>query len=91
VVHTQRFRCPPIPEAVAHILFGVIDDGGGVMFLNGKFIPVPPRWPLLEVLEALATVETLSGLPDEHTREARLDALRLAAAAIDREIKQIAG
>jgi len=91
VVHTQRIRCPPIPQAVAHILFGVIDDGGGVIFVNGKFIPVPPRWPLLEVLDALATLETLADRPGERTREARLLALRQAAGAIDREIQNISG
>lgn len=42
---------------------GVTVDGGGLMWTPGRgFVKVPPRSPLLLVLEMLADVETLQGI-----------------------------
>jgi hypothetical protein len=53
-VATKQVKCPHIPELVAQILVGVVQDGGGWVIIGGKLYKVPPRGPLVEVLEALA-------------------------------------
>jgi hypothetical protein len=74
-----RVRCarffppPPRPsqidtsrkdEIVALILFGVIQDAGGVAIVGGKAVPIPPRGPVREILSALppALAEQLAPL-----------------------------
>lgn len=54
VVKTKRIVRPHIPEIVAEIIAGVVQDGGGWIIINGNFIRVPPRGPVFEALEALA-------------------------------------
>ncbi len=72
---------PPINHrmwaAVAQILFGVTQDGGGVVIVGGKPIPIDPWGPLrrmptekLDALIALATSEIAAQLSDN---EARVD------------------
>jgi BNR/Asp-box repeat len=53
-VATKKITCPHIPELVAQILVGVVQDGGGWVIIGGKLHKVPPRGPLVQVLEALA-------------------------------------
>jgi len=43
-----------MPELVAQILVGVTQDGGGLVIIGGKLHKVPPRGPIVAVLEALA-------------------------------------
>jgi hypothetical protein len=40
-------------EIVALILYGVINDAGGLVLINGQLKPVPPRGPVTEILAAL--------------------------------------
>jgi hypothetical protein len=53
-VATKKVTCPHIPELVAQILVGVVQDGGGWVIIGGKLYKVPPRGPLVELLENLA-------------------------------------
>jgi len=46
------------PELVSEILFGVTQDGGGVIIVGGKVVRVPPRSPEFEALERLADLGT---------------------------------
>jgi hypothetical protein len=66
-LHVQPCANQPLPpmntpidiarreELVAAILFGVIQDGGGVAIVDGTIIRLPPRGPLPETLAALPT------------------------------------
>jgi hypothetical protein len=66
-LETERYDPPPILQGVsAEVLLGVIQDGGGLIFVNGHFRPVPPRGPeqdLLQALSALDTAGKISGPP----------------------------
>jgi len=55
VVRTKKTSGPRIAEIVATIIAGVVQDGGGWIMINGKLIRVPPRGPVFEALQALAT------------------------------------
>ena len=65
---------------------GVTRDGGGFIWVPGRgLVPIPPRSPLLEILELLAEYETLEGLsrgPDTHA---------LALNRLERAREQLAG
>ena len=52
-VATKHVTCRHIPELVAQILVGVTQDGGGWVIIGGKLHKIPPRGPLVELLEAL--------------------------------------
>ena len=46
------------PEIGPGITFGGVDvGGGGGIFINGKFKPIPPHSPLYAILEQVAEVE----------------------------------
>jgi murein tripeptide amidase MpaA len=49
---TPALLPPRLPDLVAQILFGVINDAGGVIIVGGKPIPVPPWDPWMR--DALA-------------------------------------
>lgn len=51
-------------EGLIAQLFGGVDvGGGGWVFIGGKFIKIPPRGPIWELLEVLVAIEATSGLP----------------------------
>ena len=51
----QRPRAPrPIWELVGELFGGVAVDGGGGIFIGGKFHPIPPRGPESVILQQLA-------------------------------------
>jgi hypothetical protein len=49
--HNPRFR---EPELVGQVFGGVAQDGGGVVFIGGKFHKVPPRGPVTALVEEVA-------------------------------------
>ncbi len=89
VVETQKLHCPRIPELVGEILGGIAQDGGGWIIVGGKVIKVPPRSPLLEILNTLAAVEVVSEEPAEHNRELRMAALRSTISLLEKQISDI--
>jgi M6 family metalloprotease-like protein len=54
----ERPRLPliDIPIAVANVLFGVTNDGGGLVIIGGKVIKIPPRSPLTKILNSIKGV-----------------------------------
>jgi hypothetical protein len=55
LVGTYKPKPPPrTPEIVGEILFGVSEGGGGLILVGGKVVRIPPRSPLLRVLDAIA-------------------------------------
>jgi hypothetical protein len=43
-----------LPELAEQILFGVIEDGGGLVFVGGRLHRIPPRGPARDAIEAIA-------------------------------------
>jgi hypothetical protein len=83
IVRTKRITSPHIPELVGDILFGVTQDGGGLIIVGGKVIPVPPREPLVKALEALADLNEASKDDAAAKQKEAAAALRAAANAIE--------
>lgn len=89
VVQTKHATHPNIPGEVGKILFGVTQDGGGLILVGGKIIRVPPRSPIIEMLEALITSEAADALDTEQRRTIKLLSLKAARQALDKEIEVI--
>lgn len=63
-------RVRSVPQVGPGILFGgVAADGGGWVFIGGKFVPIPPRSPLIQVLEQIAVYESSSATQATQVRE----------------------
>jgi hypothetical protein len=71
----------------AELVAGVADDGGGWVIVNGKIIRIPPRSPLLALLEPIVVLQAstaMTGLGDRRAaRRAALDAMRAALQTTD--------
>jgi hypothetical protein len=89
VVQTKRIDFAHIPELVAQILIGIVEDGGGLIIVGGKIVRIPPRGPIVEVLGGLSTFEAAADLPREQRREIQLTALRAARNSIDKQIAEV--
>ena len=92
VVHTKKITCAHIPEIVAQVFGGISVDGGGFIIINGKIVRVPPRSPLLKVLDVVIAIEGLAEISEEEegpTRELRIAALRSAVKLLEGEIEQL--
>jgi hypothetical protein len=53
IVAQRRYVAGPV-----QIFGGVAVDGGGWIFVNGKFVPIPPRSPVLALVETIASFVT---------------------------------
>ena len=52
---------------------GVAVDGGGFIIVGGKIIKVPPRGPILEILEVLTELESISSTDNELAKTLQLE------------------
>ncbi len=91
VVNTKKVSCRHLPELVAEVFGGVASDGGGFIIVGGKIIKVPPRSPLIRVLNILVAMEALFDARAEQLEEPRLDVLQSVMKLLEREIEQIQG
>jgi hypothetical protein len=85
--HTER----SIPEVGPGILFGgVASDGGGWIFIGGKLIPIPPRSPLIRVLEQIAIYESTSAMQVTQVRDVvRREALSSILSVAEEQLSSI--
>jgi hypothetical protein len=88
---TRRVARPPqhlIPGASP---FGGIEvDGGGLIVVGGKVVPVPPWDPTLHILELLAAQRAVDGIRDTAARNSvRKAAMVELAAYAERELEQL--
>jgi hypothetical protein len=75
-VEEERFVLQ-IPDKVVNILFGVVQDGGGVVWVPGKGpVPVPPRGPVREAVIGAAIGELAKRLAKGDERAAIEDAAK---------------
>ncbi len=87
IVQTKRVTCPRLPDLVGEVLLGVVQDGGGLVIVGGKVVKVPPRSPLIPLLEAVARADIRSGAADVDidAPELRRTALRAVLEALEQE------
>ncbi|OUL68249.1 sialidase family protein [Paraburkholderia hospita] len=90
IVQTKHTTHPSVPEVVGKILFGVAQDGGGLILVGGKIIRIPPRSPIIEMLEALILSEAADVLDVKQRQTVKLLSLKAARQALDKEIDAIA-
>jgi hypothetical protein len=86
---SEIFDLPP--EAV-EILIGVIDDGGGVVRIGKRFVPIPPRPLVRDILAALVIdglAQSMSKQSAGSAREIRRTALQQIVEIAGRELRQL--
>jgi hypothetical protein len=89
--YVRRFEPPRLPQQVANILIGVIDDGGGLIRVGNRIVRIPPRPPADRMVDGIAKYAEAATLPAKQRRVARLAALRDIEKAVAREIKKLDG
>jgi hypothetical protein len=70
-IETERNQRPGFGEIYGTVTPGVPVDGGGLIFVNGHPIPVPPWDPMIQILNALAGIRTVSQMNMGNTARAR--------------------
>lgn len=87
---SQVFEFIPIPrqpENWAQILFGIINDAGGVQIVGGHLQPVPPRGPEIGMLTSILIGELARNIPGAEGAEVRAAAMRSLAEMAGKEAK----
>ena len=74
---------------MGEILGGVTQDGGGFIIVGGKIIKIPPRSPVLEVLNALVALAAISDDQTNEVEEVRNDALQSSLKSIQKAMRKI--
>ncbi|MCA9311256.1 MAG: hypothetical protein KDA21_08630 [Phycisphaerales bacterium] len=65
-VDRRRDRRPVVGPAAS--IFGTASDAGGIAFVNGRIVIIPPRSPSLHLLEAVASMEEADRLTSANAR-----------------------
>ncbi len=81
-----------LPPKALEILVGVIQDGGGLVRLGKRFVKLPPRPLVRDILAALVAEDVASSMSEDSaqsSREIRRTALREIAAIALREAEQL--
>jgi hypothetical protein len=89
--YERTFTPPRLPSAVADILVGVLDDGGGLVRSGNSIIRVPPYPPTDTVVAALARYVDAARLAPPNERQARLAALQDLQQTVARELTRLGG
>jgi hypothetical protein len=68
-----QFPWPPIPPEIwGQIVFGVVNDGGGLIIVGGRPVPVPPWGPITDILQALAALSAVQQIGQVEAQNARV-------------------
>jgi hypothetical protein len=91
VEHRAAHRPPPVPDIGPGIVFGgVAEGGGGLVFIGGKLIRIPPRSPLVRVLEQAIIYENSADIASPRIRNAvRREALSTILAISQHQLQTI--
>ena len=68
------------PEVVGTIIAGVVQDGGGLVFVGGHIIRIPPWDPLVDVVRALGAVNSARSIQNRAGRVLEVAAWETLAA-----------
>ena len=86
-VHRQPAFVPP--EVVATILARVTQDGGGLVFVGGHVIRIPPWDPGVDILKALSAVVSARSIHSDGGRLAEAAAWRAVGAIATENAKKV--
>lgn len=79
-VNTEKFELPGKFKGIyAKIIFGVVQGGGGLIWVGGKPIPIPPHGPAFDIINALAALDSVMAI--DHS--SRLEVQRSLYASIE--------
>jgi hypothetical protein len=78
-----------LPPLAREILFGVIQDGGGVVRVGGRLVKIPPHQPAVDVLAGLAIDQIAQSMSPESAREIRRTTLQQMRNVIVRALEEI--
>jgi hypothetical protein len=78
-----------LPPRSQEILFGVIQDGEGVVRIGGRLVRIKPRQPALDVLAGLAIDQIAQGMSPEAGREIRRTTLQQMVKTLTHALKNI--
>jgi len=70
-IGTEKIQRPGWGEIYGTVTPGVPVDGGGLIFVNGHPVPVPPWDPMIQILNALASIRSVSQMNIGNTARAR--------------------
>ncbi len=87
LVHRPAFEEP----SLGGILFGGVDRGGsGHIFVGGKFIPIPPHSPFVQVLNQIAAYESSEAIASVQIRNAvRRETLSAIASHVENQMQTL--
>jgi murein tripeptide amidase MpaA len=72
----------------AIVFGGVAEDGGGFVIVGGKFVRIPPRSPLLKILEQIVTYESSESIASIEVRNTvRRETLSSIKAIVEKQTK----
>jgi hypothetical protein len=77
-------RIPEIDDALVQVLFGVIQDGGGIEIVRGRIVRVPPREPARALAMAMAVAAIASRLDHPAATDLSARAVTLARSLVAR-------
>src|SRR5260370_30037816 len=87
-----KFKVPPkIYGEVAEMLFGIIQDGGGVEIVGGHVIPIPPRGPELDILFGVACHRIATLVTSREGIALQRAAMHMVAQVAIQEIQRLGG
>jgi hypothetical protein len=87
-VRRRQDRRPSVGPA--QILVGVTSDGGGLFIIGGKIVRIPPRSPVLRILEALATLQDSESISLGGARDlVQRNALQSISAEADAQLQRM--
>jgi hypothetical protein len=78
-----------LPPLVKDALVGIVQDGGGIVRIGGRLTRIRPRGPSVDLLAAMAILETARTMSPESAREIEKTTLEQMAHIIRRAIEEI--
>ena len=75
-----------IPQEVNQVIFGVIDDGGGLVRIGSTIVKIPPRPLARDLLVALAIYDLAGAMSSTATQAVRRAVVEEMKAVIAREL-----
>jgi hypothetical protein len=92
MVTTSKYEEPDILKGIyAQVFGGVAQDGDGFIILNGKIIKVPPRQERIDILHALAALDSLDRIGSVQTATTRKALLESIAAMAQKAATKVSG
>ena len=88
-VATSRFVRIDHGATVEQVLFGVVQDGGGAVFVNGHIIVIPPRGPEFDMLQALAALSAAGNISGKAGRSLIKSTLSVIATIAKEASKEV--